>query len=1579
MAQLKQACTVTNGSQTVTVIGTNVAYRIKANSIFMVQGELVPYVVAADAVYDGTNTVVTLAASYQGVSAAMTNGVFATDFTVPDNLPLISQGDVGTAAIWTNAMYKIQALMTAVSPSGLVASVNDIHASLNGAQQSQAAAAASAAAALASQNAAKTSETNSKTSETNAKTSETNSKTSETNSASSKTAAAGSASAASTSASAASSSQGAAATSATSAANSASASAGSASAASTSQGAALASQNAAKTSETNAKTSETNAKTSETNAKTSETNAAGSATAAAGSASAALASQNAAKTSETNAGSSLSQVQGILATLNALQLGSKASDPTKDNNGNALTVGSKYFNTTTQQTRVYTSTGWQDEDQTSETMAANATASASAAAGSASAASGSATAASNSQTAAHTSETNAANSAAAALASQNAAKTSETNAKTSESNAKTSETNSKTSETNAAASAASAAQTAANLGNPVAKAGDTMTGDLLLDNAKVQSTRYGTGGAIVLRSAAGTSAAPTALTSGNSAGTAVFRGYDGANYQDVASVDGVVDANITSSSSSGYLSLSTTPAGSVSKAERMRITSRGRVLIGTTTDDGNNLMQVNGNARVFGSLSAQATGTAGAWVSSDAAHGYFQSNGDTVVGSIAGNTIFTANNAEKARITSAGRVLIGTTTDDGANLLQVAGNVAVTGNQTLTNTTNNTVGSISSGAYVQGLSIEAFNVGNTVKKNLALAPWGGRILMGTVIDNGSSLLQVNGEINQTNASHVIQTYGVYQSYRVRSAAGTSSAPAATTSGTQLGGLNLAGYTGSSYLDVATISAWAEEAYTTSTTATSLRFYTTPTGSTAQAERMRMTGSGRVLIGTTTDDGINLLQVNGTIEGSSASGALRASNGSGTGQTSIFMKREGAIADQKTWEFLHGSDGGFTLRSVNDAYSASSNAIWVGRGTGMNVGTMALMQSGGRVLIGTTTDDGANLLQVAGAMKATGYVTGAGMTVNPLTDGTAPIAFQNAAGKWRWTIWKDNAAESGSNAGSNLNINALADDGTTQTNVLSINRASSAVTVNGQILAKEGTVSAPGYSFQNDGAPDTGFFHIADGTFAITNNAKETARFISGSTNRMLLGTSTDDGSNVLQIAGNARTYGSHVAGASGTATSWISADTNAGYFQTNGNAVVGSAGASGILILTAGNVEKARILQSGRVLIGTTTDDGASLLQVNGAVNILGNKLTINRASGEGDLMLGQNDGYFYGNTATAGWWSPTKGTWNYDFTQRNLTVNTYPVWHSGNFTPGNYAPLAGATFTGNITLNTASTTWRSVIFQAAGKTRWDISTSADTDTGSNVGENFYIRRFNDDGSWNSDVLQVPRNTGVANFPIRPTFNGATPWDSGNFNPANYVTTSGLAYTSSHLRTAGGTDTTWNWSGQGGTPAWLWGGSDGANMYVYNPANFSVSYANSSNYADHCDHIVQGGNNITMQWDGSASHVNFIVNGQGVAYIAYNWSDVRFKTNIRASKEDSLALVEQIDFKEFDFKDGSRHMEAGFIAQDVEKFAPQWIGKKPAVIDGEEVDDARYFDDQAMLFSALRAIQQLSAEVKMLKAQLSTH
>jgi hypothetical protein len=56
----------------------------------------------------------------------------------------------------------------------------------------------------------------------------------------------------------------------------------------------------------------------------------------------------------------------------------------------------------------------------------------------------------------------------------------------------------------------------------------------------------------------------------------------------------------------------------------------------------------------------------------------------------------------------------------------------------------------------------------------------------------------------------------------------------------------------------------------------------------------------------------------------------------------------------------------------------------------------------------------------------------------------------------------------------------------------------------------------------------------------------------------------------------------------------------------------------------------------------------------------------------------------------------------------------------------------------------------------------------------------------------------------------------------------------------SGIRQGGGAGTPsmiFNWSGQSGQPNWMWGGTDGVNMYVYNPSNFSVNYANSAGFA----------------------------------------------------------------------------------------------------------------------------------------------
>jgi hypothetical protein len=212
------------------------------------------------------------------------------------------------------------------------------------ATSSATAAAASAAAAASSATAAQTAQTAAELAETNAETAETNAETAETNAAASESAAATSASNASTSAANATSSATSASTSATTATTQAGIATTQATNASTSA------TNAA-TSETNAASSASAASTSASNASTSETNAASSASAASNSATNASNSASAAATSAANA-------EAAYDNFDDRYLGPKASDPTLDNDGDALLDGALYFNTVSNVLKYYNGTTW---------------------------------------------------------------------------------------------------------------------------------------------------------------------------------------------------------------------------------------------------------------------------------------------------------------------------------------------------------------------------------------------------------------------------------------------------------------------------------------------------------------------------------------------------------------------------------------------------------------------------------------------------------------------------------------------------------------------------------------------------------------------------------------------------------------------------------------------------------------------------------------------------------------------------------------------------------------------------------------------------------------------------------------------------------------------------------------------------------------------------------------------------------------------------------------------------------------------------------------------------------------------
>jgi hypothetical protein len=195
--------------------------------------------------------------------------------------------------------------------------------------------------------------------------------------------------------------------SAAAAAASATTASNAATAAGVAQTAAEAAQTAAELAETNAETAETNAESAqtaaeaaqtaaeaaqtaaelaETNAETAETNAESAQTAAEAAQLAAENAQTAAELAETNAetaetGAVAAQLAAESARDSALAaydnfddryLGSKTSDPTLDNDGDALVAGALYFNSVDGAMRVYTGSVWVDAYAAGQTFLAKA-------------------------------------------------------------------------------------------------------------------------------------------------------------------------------------------------------------------------------------------------------------------------------------------------------------------------------------------------------------------------------------------------------------------------------------------------------------------------------------------------------------------------------------------------------------------------------------------------------------------------------------------------------------------------------------------------------------------------------------------------------------------------------------------------------------------------------------------------------------------------------------------------------------------------------------------------------------------------------------------------------------------------------------------------------------------------------------------------------------------------------------------------------------------------------------------------------------------------------------------------------
>jgi hypothetical protein len=133
-------------------------------------------------------------------------------------------------------------------------------------------------------------------------------------------------------------------------------------------------------------------------------------------------------------------------------------------------------------------------------------------------------------------------------------------------------------------------------------------------NSRVENHSFGGYAAFTGVRADGTSASPTALAAGDCISSFSARGYAASGYSSASAGDIRIFANsswATAGNQDTYMIFETTSTGSVTVAERMRVTAAGNLLVGTTTDNGVDKIQTPGGVNsAYVKLAGSTSGTA---------------------------------------------------------------------------------------------------------------------------------------------------------------------------------------------------------------------------------------------------------------------------------------------------------------------------------------------------------------------------------------------------------------------------------------------------------------------------------------------------------------------------------------------------------------------------------------------------------------------------------------------------------------------------------------------------------------------------------------------------------------------------------------------------------------------------------------------------------------------------------------------------------------------------------------------------------------------------------------------------------
>ena len=135
---------------------------------------------------------------------------------------------------------------------------------------------------------------------------------------------------------------------------------------------------------------------------------------------------------------------------------------------------------------------------------------------------------------------------------------------------------------------------------------------------------------------------------------------------------------------------------------------------------------------------------------------------------------------------------------------------------------------------------------------------------------------------------------------------------------------------------------------------------------------------------------------------------------------------------------------------------------------------------------------------------------------------------------------------------------------------------------------------------------------------------------------------------------------------------------------------------------------------------------------------------------------------------------------------------------------------------------------------------------------------------------------------------------------------------------------------------------------------------------------------IQGGRQILAYSESGSVGIGYgEIYADGNIYGANISSDKRLKENIQDTKINSLEILKRIAIKEFDWKTTKQHINAGFIAQDMEKLDKNFVLKKQIKDNDGKIVDYRYYINELPIIATLtKAMQEQQKQFEQLKNEI---